>query len=173
MKQLHIGIFSLALVFFMNARAQQTDSSATQAKKEIDAFIAEFYSILSYKNSKPDGVDSLPNLFVTDGTLTAVFGLRPMLWTASQFAAFIKNGARQGITGRTETEIAEHTAIFGNMAHRFSTYKLTAMVNGKEEEERGINSIQLIRQNGRWLIHSLVRDRERAGLKLPKTHGGE
>lgn len=166
--------FTLASALFSSSHAQQLQiDSSTTAKKEIDACIARFYNLLSYQNSKLDNVNNLPTLFVTDGTLTAVFGVKPLLWTASQFTDFIKNGARQGMTDRTEIEPFEHTDIFGNMAHRLSTYRLQTTTNGKKEERNGINSIQLIRQNGVWLIHSLVWDRERDGLKLPNAYSGQ
>lgn len=163
------------ILLFKNTHAQQIQSgtAASADKKEIDACIAKFYRILSYQNSKLDNVDSLPKLFVTDGTLTAVFGTQPMLWTAPQFVAFIKNGAAQGAKDRAETELYERTDVFGNTAHRFSTYGLKMTVGVKAEERRGINSIQLVKQNGVWRIHSLVWDRERDSLKLPKVYGGQ
>jgi hypothetical protein len=168
--------FAAALIICSNssqAQAVQTDTAAIQAKKEIDACIRKFYNLLSYQNSKLDNVDSLPELFETDGTLTATFGNQPLLWTAPQFVAFLKNGAAQGARDRTETELYEHTDIFGNIAHRFSTYSLKMTVGVKPEERRGINSIQLVKQNGKWLIHSLVWDRESDVIKIPKAYGGK
>ena len=154
----HAVVFICTLGLLNSSHAQQghSDTVTAQVKKEIDACIARFYTLLSYHNGKLNGVDSLPTMFVTDGTLTAAFGARPLLWTAPQFVAFVKNGAAQGATDRTETELYEKTEVFGNIAHRFSTYSLKVKVGVKAEERRGINSIQLIKQNGKWLIHSLV-----------------
>jgi hypothetical protein len=168
-----IFIWMAVLLNSSYAQQNQNDAAATQAKKDIDTCIARLYKILSYQNSKLDNVDGLPELFVPDGTLTAAFATKPMLWTASQFVSFIKNGAAQGATSRIETEVHEKTEVFGNIAHRFSTYSLKMKVGVKAEERRGINSIQLIKQNGRWLIHSLIWDREREGLKLPQAYGGQ
>jgi len=161
-----------ALLLFINCSYAQNDTTTAQDKKAIDACIQKFYRILSYKNNKLDKVDSLPDLFEPDGTLTATFGAKPLLWTATQFVAFIKNGAAQGARDRSETELWERTDIFGNMAHRFSTYNLKMTVGVKPEERRGINSFQLVKINGAWVIHSLVWDRERDNLKLPKVYGG-
>lgn len=170
-----VTVLVLTMLFFKAGHTQQTqaDTSTVQDKKTIDACIQTFYRVLSYQANKLEKLDSLTQLFVPDGTLTAAFGQKPLLWTAPQFVAFIKNGAAQGATDRAETEVQEHTDLFGNMAHRFSTYSLKVTLNGKPQERRGINSIQLIRQEGRWLIHSLVWDRENDSLKIPKAYGGQ
>ena len=174
MKPIRNIILVPTLFLFTNfSHAQQTDITFAQDKKQIDACIQTFYRVLSYQANNLKNVDSLPTLFETDGTLTAMFGAQPMLWTAPQFVAFIKNGAAQGARDRSETELYERTEIFGNIAHRFSTYHLKMTVGIKPEERRGINSIQLVKIGGAWLIHSLVWDRETETMKLPKVYGGK
>ena len=66
-----------------------------------------------------------------------------------------------------ESEINREVRIFGNIAHVWSTYETRLIKNGPVER-RGINSIQLFFENGKWSIVSLIFERERAE-KIPKT----
>ena len=66
-----------------------------------------------------------------------------------------------------ESEINREVRIFGNIAHVWSTYETRILKNGPVAR-RGINSIQLFFENGKWSIVSLIFERERAE-KIPKT----
>jgi hypothetical protein len=146
----------------------QNDNPAEQDKKAIDSCIKNLYNYLSYVNGKMEGVDSIASLFIQDAKLVANFGRQPQTWLVPQFIVFIKDGySKQSITDREETELFEKTEIFGNIAQRFSTYKISFTVNRKIDQRRGINGIQLLKINGKWLINSLVWDIERSPLKLP------
>lgn len=66
-----------------------------------------------------------------------------------------------------ESEINREVRIFGNIAHVWSTYETRLIKNGPVAR-RGINSIQLFFEKGKWSIVSLIFERERAE-KIPKT----
>jgi len=66
-----------------------------------------------------------------------------------------------------ESEINREVRIFGNIAHVWSTYE-TRLVRNGSLARRGINSIQLFFDKGKWSIVSLIFERERAE-KIPKT----
>jgi hypothetical protein len=72
-----------------------------------------------------------------------------------------------------EWEVHRETHQFGNIAQVFSTYE--SRIGPKESEPvlRGINSVQLVRANGRWWIAHLVWDIERPNnpIPLPYLHG--
>ena len=69
--------------------------------------------------------------------------------------------------GFYEIEIARRTELFGNMAHVWSSYEARRSPEDVEVERRGINSIQLYRDDsGRWRIYSMIWDNEREGLAL-------
>ncbi|MEE2566869.1 hypothetical protein [Hyphobacterium marinum] len=58
--------------------------------------------------------------------------------------------------------------IFGNIAHAWSAYEARSNRKDTAPERRGINSIQLFRdENGRWRIMAMIWDNEREGLALP------
>ena len=70
--------------------------------------------------------------------------------------------------GFHEIEIARRIDIFGNMAQVWSAYEARTALNDARPERRGVNSIQLYRdETGQWRIMSMIWDHEREGLVLP------
>jgi len=68
-----------------------------------------------------------------------------------------------------EVEIAHRIERFGNIAHVWSTYE------GRRSPEgpsffRGINSIQLFHDGGRWWVMSVMWDNERPDNPLPEEY---
>ncbi len=81
-------------------------------------------------------------------------------------------GPRQ--EGFYEVEIHRVVERFGNVAHVWSTYAASTTPDG-EHFTRGINSIQLTWNEGRWWIVSWIFDQERSGNPLPALYlpGGD
>jgi len=67
-----------------------------------------------------------------------------------------------------ENEINREVRVFGNIAHVWSTYETRLEKNGPVMR-RGINSVQLYYEEGRWWILSWTFDKERADRKIPQT----
>jgi hypothetical protein len=66
-----------------------------------------------------------------------------------------------------EVEIARRIDVLGNMAHVWSLYEARHAPGDAAPERRGINSIQLYRdERGRWRIVSMIWDNERAGVTV-------
>ena len=66
-----------------------------------------------------------------------------------------------------EVEVARRVQTFGNIAHAWSVYEARKAPNEKTPERRGINSIQLYRNElGHWQITSMIWDNERQGLSV-------
>jgi hypothetical protein len=67
-----------------------------------------------------------------------------------------------------EKEINREVRIFGNIAHVWSTYETRLVKNGPVAR-RGINSIQLYYNEGRWWIISWTFDKEKEDRKIPQS----
>lgn len=68
-----------------------------------------------------------------------------------------------------EVEIGRRIDVFGNMSHVWSAYEARNALGDAKPERRGINSIQLYRdETGQWRIMSMIWDNERDGVKLPE-----
>jgi hypothetical protein len=72
-------------------------------------------------------------------------------------------------TGFWEVETGREIRVFGNMAHAWSRYEARVDPAAPTPERRGINSIQLYKdETGAWRIISMIWDNERPGLPLPE-----
>jgi len=64
-----------------------------------------------------------------------------------------------------EQEIERRIDIIGNVAHAWSLYEARTEPGSSKPERRGINSIQLFKdETGRWKIVSMIWDNERPGV---------
>lgn len=67
-----------------------------------------------------------------------------------------------------EVEIARRIDVFGSIAHAWSAYEARTALDDEMPERRGINSIQLFRdEHGHWRIMAMIWDNEREGVELP------
>jgi len=66
-----------------------------------------------------------------------------------------------------EIETARRIDRLGNMAHVWSVYEARVHPDDAAPERRGVNSIQLFRdERGHWRIISMIWDNEREGVKV-------
>ncbi len=68
-----------------------------------------------------------------------------------------------------ESEVARRVETFGNIAHVFSTYE-SRHAPDEKPFARGINSIQLVNEDGKWKVMTVLWDAERPGLSLPEKY---
>lgn len=72
--------------------------------------------------------------------------------------------------GFFEREAAQHTESFGHIAHRWSVYESRHAEQDAEPFQRGINSIQLLEDGGRWWIVTIFWDNERPDNPIPAEY---
>lgn len=145
--------------------------SQQDEQKEVEMAIERFLDVLSFPDSTSLRIDSLPTLFTNDGKLIANFGKKPFIYTPAQYVESIRSSIRSGqIYSSKERELARNVDVFGKIAHVLSTYELTMTGKDGTIVRRGLNSIQLLKLDGKWLICSLIWDRENNELKLPAKY---
>jgi hypothetical protein len=71
--------------------------------------------------------------------------------------------------GLREEEIATRIEQYGDIAHAFSTYQMRTY-GSDDILGRGINSIQMVRHDGRWWVTQLVWDDESGAGPLPAKY---
>ena len=68
-----------------------------------------------------------------------------------------------------EVELGGKTEYFGKIGHRISAY--ASYFDGAEEiGEKGVNSFQVLKVNGKWLINSIIWDVEKNGQSIPERY---
>jgi hypothetical protein len=86
-------------------------------------------------------------------------------WTVEGFLEAAEHEYRHA--GFWECEIARRVERFGNIAHVWSTYESRVGSADSPPVARGINSVQLLRSDGRWHIAGIIFHVERPDDPLP------
>lgn len=153
-----IGIFALAL--FAND-ASHRPSPANRAG--IDQTIRAVYDVISGPPGKKRDFDRMRTLFAPGATLKAIgpTGLR-----GGSLEDYIsRNRDVLEHDGFTERELGRRVEIWGGLATAWSAYD-GRTANGSFHE-RGINSFQLVKIDGRWLVASILWEEETPQNPLP------
>lgn len=96
-------------------------------------------------------------------------GAESMVWSADDYVRTAGAGLER--SGFFEREIHRVTEAYGNIMHAFSTYESRRTADLAERPfARGINSIQLLKDGGRWWVVSIFWDAERAGNEIPARY---
>jgi hypothetical protein len=155
----------------IGAQAQSALPNPSTDSILINSVVNDLYQTLSFKKVETHRYDSLTRFFIPQGLLIPAVGAQPLFLTVDQFISGAKeNFQKQQITVWEEYETCSRTEVFGKVAHRFSTYKIRLVANGKESLRNGINAFQLIKQHNVWLITSVAWDRESQDLKIPSKY---
>ena len=87
-----------------------------------------------------------------------------------QKSAAAKKEKSEAAAGFFEREIARRTDCFGNVCQVFSTYETRHAASDEKPFDRGINSIQLVREGKRWWIASVAWDVEKPDSPIPAPY---
>lgn len=141
--------------------------------KSIDAIIVALYQSISGP-AGPRDWSRLRSLMMPEARLTASFvdekGRQTVQrWTVDQFIADFD--APLSANPLYESALVNRTQRYGNIAQVFSSYATRSTPDGKPFD-RGINSIQLVYDGGRWWVLSILWDTDRPGNSIPKQMGG-
>jgi hypothetical protein len=140
--------------------------------ESIDAAIDALYDVISGPAGDRDW-DRLRSLFVEGGRLIPT-GERPNGTSGLEVMdveAFVATaGAYMADNAFYERELARRVDRFGNIAHAFSTYETRHTETDADPFMRGINSIQLLHQDGRWWIVTIFWDNEGPDKPIPDEY---
>ena len=140
-------------------------------KPELDTLTGEFFRAVSFEEGDKPAYENLYNLFIDSGLLIKNSASTPEINTVSQFIEPRRRLVESAeLTAFRENETAEITEVFGNIAHRFSTYEKHGINPAGSFEGRGIISFQFIKTEAGWKISSIVWDDERPGLTIPERY---
>ena len=132
----------------------------------IDRVIAEMYEMVSFEpGTRPDW-SRQPEIFAPGARLVRVndegvfeFGIDSF---RLNFESMIDSGV---LPSFWEGEIWRETRLFGDVAHVLSAYETRRTRDG-EFLNRGVNSIQLFRRDGRWWISAMIWRREGRDVRI-------
>ena len=149
----------------------RTDRDEPETRSELDALTAAFFRAVSFEDGAKPAYASLYSLFIDGGLLIRNSGALPEIATVAQFIeprqAMVDSGE---LVRFREAETAAITEVFGNVAHRLSTYEKTGRSGGADIRGRGVISTQFVMTPDGWRISSMAWDDERPGLTIPERY---
>ena len=118
-----------------------------------------FYEVISFEEGSAPDWDSMASLFSMHARITRVTPEATDYMELSGFRNMVEELLEVGaVTSFFESEILRRTDRFGNVIHIASAYETRISPTAIDYLERGVNSLQLIREEGRWKIVSLCWD---------------
>lgn len=138
-----------------------------------EAAVAALYDVISGPADETRDWERFASLFLPDGRIRAFTTLpdgtpQEGSWSVEQFAgAAAEYYAEDGFW---EREIWSRTDRFGTVAHVLSSYESRVGSPDADPIGRGLNSIQLVRHEGRWWIAAIAFDVERPDDPLPPRY---
>jgi hypothetical protein len=141
--------------------------SAAQPNKAdlagIDATVRGVYEVISGPAGQKRDFDRMRSLFAPGATLKAIGprGLRG--GSLEDYISRNKDILEQ--KGFTERELGRRTELWGGLATVWSAYD--GATADHSFHERGINSFQLVKIDGRWVVASILWQEETPATPLP------
>ena len=150
--------------------AQTYDGHYRQKVKTLDSTVETLYAVISgdkgekrdwrlFKYLFADGAQLTPLQTDAHGKVHATY-LTPEDYVQ-------RSGAYLESQGFFEKEIHRVTETYGNLVQIFSTYESYRSSKDTEPFARGINSIQLMKDRGRWYVVNITWQGETDAFPLP------
>ncbi len=130
---------------------------------EIDRTVLAVYDVISGPPGQKRDFDRMRSLFAPGATLRAI---GPKGVRGGSLEDYISRNAEVlEKEGFTEKELGRRVELWGNLATVWSSYD-GRTANGSFHE-RGINSLQLVKVDGKWLVASILWQEETPANPLP------
>jgi len=132
----------------------------------IDQAIRAVYDVISGPPGQKRDFDKMRSMFAPNALLRVITPNRGV--RGGGIEDYIKaSGPILEKEGFTEKELGRRTEVYGNLASVWSAYD-GRTANGSFHE-RGINSFQLVKVDGKWLVASILWQEETPETPLPKN----
>ena len=146
----------------------ENETIVSETEQAINQLVTDAYKVITFKKGTTPDYVAMKSIFTPQATLYNFREDSLTFYFIDDFIEEFKAGNFAGeLTAFDEVELGGETEYFGKIGHRISAY--STKFNGSEEiGERGVNSFQVLKVNGKWLINSIIWDIEKNGQPIPK-----
>ena len=130
----------------------------------IDQTIRAVYAVISGPPGQKRDFDRMRSLFAPNALLRAIGPKGVRGGTLDDYIA--RSGPILEKEGFTEQELGRRVELYGNLATVWSSYD--GRTASGSFHERGINSFQLVKVDGKWLVASILWQEESKEFPLPQ-----
>jgi hypothetical protein len=169
---------SMAALAQMPQRRREAPQPVPADAVSPDAIVAALYASVTHTPDAMPDFERMRTIFLPVGMLIPPKRANEDIFTTldvDQFADRFKKAnatrkAKGEPTGFVERELSRRTDCFGNVCQIFSTYESKNAASDEKPFERGINSIQIVKDGRRWWIASVIWDVERTDNPIPTQY---
>ena len=138
-------------------------TSETLDDPAISRVMRLLYAVISFEEGDEPNWKGLQEVFSKHARITRVTPEGTDHMDVSNFVAMTRNLVDVGVyTSFYEFEVGRNVERFGDIAQVWSEYETRRNRNAKDALGRGVNSIQLIREDDAWRVLGLLWDETRA-----------
>jgi len=162
--------FILILVFTCGFSMALKAQDYTKDVQSVDAIIRALYEVISGEAEEPRNWDRFRFLFAKDARLVPTFKNPDSIFAYRILTPeeYITRFTSRKM-GFYEWEIGRKTEEYGTICHVFTTYA-TKFTKDGAITNRGINSIQLLKDQNRYYILHIFWGAENLGFALPEKY---
>ncbi|MFJ6438403.1 DUF4440 domain-containing protein [Streptomyces sp. NPDC091416] len=142
-------------------QAADREAYKARVRTELDHLVAAFMASFTNTGGLTPDLEGIRRLFIPEGRIISSVGPTPVIMDLDGFIEPRRRILTDGtLTEFSEWELSERTEVFGSVAHRFSAYAKSGVLNGHRFEARGHKSSQFLRTPAGWRICSMTWDDE-------------
>jgi hypothetical protein len=135
------------------------DDRNSSTEGELDRLMRRFYEVISFERGGAPDWEGMRRLFSKDARITRVTPEAIDFMDLNSFQNMAEELLEVGaFTSFHEKEVARRTDRFGEVIHVASAYETRVSKTAVDYLERGVNSLQLVREDGALKIVSLCWD---------------
>lgn len=164
----------LVLSYFLSISALVSNSQSEKYEADgasVQAITKALYDVISGPSGQPRDWERFQHLFAPQARLIPTRKEKDGTFTVKSISPEEYSQLFQ--TNMTkpffEKEVHQVSEEYGTIAHVFSTYETAEKLNGPATN-RGINSIQLFKDQGRYFIVSVFWCAESMGFPIPEKY---
>jgi hypothetical protein len=132
---------------------------ASAGEEALDEVLRELYRVISFPEGGNPDWEGMAGLFLKCARITRITPEARDEFDVDTFMAMLSELLESGVyTSFFEREVGRRTELFGSMAHVLSAYETKRTAEATARLGVGVNSIQLVREQGTWRILSLLWD---------------
>jgi hypothetical protein len=164
---------TLALLFFVINISAQSPPPKAEDVDSMENIMAALYDVISGPKGEKRDWDRMRSLFHENAKLiptgkNAQGEIQMRYWTVDEYISTA--GASLERDGFFEVETHRIVEDYGTITHVFSTYDSRRNLSDEKPFARGINSIQLLKDDHRWYILNITWMGETPAFPLPEKY---
>ena len=173
-----VAVLLLSTSFARGQAARRREAPVPADAVSVDSIVAALYTSVSHAPDASPDFEKMRAIFLYVGMFVPPVrpGQEIMGSDVDGFVSRFEKSAParkekvEPSQGFYEREIARRQDCFGNVCQIFSTYESRHTSSDAKPFERGINSIQLVRDGKRWWIASVAWDTEKPDNPIPPPY---